>query len=939
MPRSRRMRREICVLLPADKNDDGAPFQVRVRTYADETTGFLLELIQERYLPFPSRPFALRNTQTGGTKLPWNVSPPRGTFALVQHPRSHAIKQSSKDYAAQRAERPTGWRRKRNQRGYLQPPRTMLPPDTKDTTSIPTIPRAAIAPLTTTTNEIPPRPSQKNEGPAPAPPQSNELPATATGSMLKQGQALSTPPRGMNALETLMHRPIPHAEADLPSTTKKRIYDIDMYPECFDRLRRPGGWLNDASVAAIAKFINFDLPSRATTTDTRLLLADTYMVGPYLVEKLLGRNPNLGSYNYAEVETWLNRTDDIHIHRGRRSALAYKRIIIPAHLPNHWTLAFIDVANKSISYMDSCTGYEEYERDLTTGLLRWYGRATGTDTEAWTKRNSTVSRQDNTCDCGVFTCLAALSTALGRPDIVFQPEDITAARSFLTDIILKESDKIPIAPAPPTPQTMGPANLLNTNERANHYLALEGKIKMNAPGTNNMCQHYSVVMAATLTEYDATKTANMLTKSAGALREAVLRGYNHINAIYGSRDASRIWAVEKLFAGGCVAAPVVQTRISEIIRAPTTWEGNVVDLHLISSLTKLKIVMVNMYTHSDQFHASDELIRPRQYPCHTESRFTPLGYMSRTVELYKLPRHFEPIFPTGQVQRNLRLGAFPTADQMLTNLETHIALLARHKPAWDKPNNATLSELQTNPTEPTADHVDLTGGKTDMKSTHPAEDFVDMADTSCSEVEAEPSPPVTHGDKAQRVTRTISKATASKESTTSAEHPQPSQKTKALTRSASKASVSMEDATSVEHPQPSQKIKALTRSASKASVSMEDATSVEHPQPSQKIKALTRSASKASVSREDATSVEHPQPSQKTKALTRSASKASVSMEDATSVEHPQPTLKALTRSASKASSLKGNASPTACATSTHEQQLKIATASTRKPELKPLKD
>jgi exonuclease III len=260
-------------------------------------------------------------------------------------------------------------------------------------------------------------------------------------------------------------------------------------------------------------------------------------------------------------------------------------------------------------------------------------------------------------------------------------------------------------------------------------------------------------MAATIEEYDADhiQSANALKSQATAIREAVLRGYNSIKAIYDSRDADRIWAVEKLFAGNA-AMQIVQTRIDEIFAAPRAWEGNVVDLHLVSALTKLNIVMVNMYTHSDQFQAADALLQPRSYPCHTEARFTPLGFMRRPVEIYKLPNHFEAIIPVSGRGTRIRLNTLPTVAQMLANLETHIALLARHRTAWLTAGNAaTLAELQGKETlqsdvhsVDSHDFVDLLSESKETPRAGPPEALIDMANTQSSDGDTGATPARRH---------------------------------------------------------------------------------------------------------------------------------------------------------------------------------------------------
>jgi sentrin-specific protease 1 len=116
------------------------------------------------------------------------------------------------------------------------------------------------------------------------------------------------------------------------------------------------------------------------------------------MEKLIGN----GTYNYANVRRWSKKID----------VFAMDKVFFPINISNtHWTFAVVFMAKKTVAYYDSMSGSG---KNYTDALLRWLvdekkdKKNEQLDISTWTtetKHRSTVPKQANGYDCGVFTTI------------------------------------------------------------------------------------------------------------------------------------------------------------------------------------------------------------------------------------------------------------------------------------------------------------------------------------------------------------------------------------------------------------------------------------------------------------------------------------------------------------------------------------------------------
>ena len=137
----------------------------------------------------------------------------------------------------------------------------------------------------------------------------------------------------------------------------------------------------------------------------------------------------LAAEGYDEVKNWNAKVDLFH----------YDMILVPIHLPDHWTLGVIQVKNKTIKYYDSLKGrgnavllnLEQYmfkEHLARKKPLRGkYKRETATD-------NPTQSA--SSLDCGLFVSVYAEHISRNAP-LAFDQIDMNYYRYLVAFAILK----------------------------------------------------------------------------------------------------------------------------------------------------------------------------------------------------------------------------------------------------------------------------------------------------------------------------------------------------------------------------------------------------------------------------------------------------------------------------------------------------------------------
>jgi sentrin-specific protease 1 len=117
-------------------------------------------------------------------------------------------------------------------------------------------------------------------------------------------------------------------------------------------------------------------------------------------------------------------SDDIIRRAAGLDPLSYDYIVIPVHLPMHWTVILVDVGKRSLYYSDSLRlgaglrclkTVESFLVSLRPGVR-------------WRLYDVNSPRQQNGNDCGVFTCEVARRWVRGLP-LDFSQEDIPGIRA------------------------------------------------------------------------------------------------------------------------------------------------------------------------------------------------------------------------------------------------------------------------------------------------------------------------------------------------------------------------------------------------------------------------------------------------------------------------------------------------------------------------------
>jgi sentrin-specific protease 1 len=180
---------------------------------------------------------------------------------------------------------------------------------------------------------------------------------------------------------------------------------------------RPGQWLND-------EVINFYLGMCGTRGEnaTPGTVPRVYYHTTLFYTKLMQRN----QYSYAGVKRWTRKVD----------LFAMDKVIIPIHLGVHWTCAVINLRDKQFEYYDSMNGSAR-GKQILKDLQRYIQdesmdkKGVTLDTSSWSfviPDSYDLPQQENSHDCGVFTCKFA--NFVGQDlDITFSQEHMPYFRN------------------------------------------------------------------------------------------------------------------------------------------------------------------------------------------------------------------------------------------------------------------------------------------------------------------------------------------------------------------------------------------------------------------------------------------------------------------------------------------------------------------------------
>ncbi|CEO95939.1 hypothetical protein PBRA_004629 [Plasmodiophora brassicae] len=177
---------------------------------------------------------------------------------------------------------------------------------------------------------------------------------------------------------------------------------------------RDGVWLND-------EVMNFHISMMQERNQERLAawpgsVPSVFFHNSFFYAKLA---PD-GQYRYANVARWTKRK--------RVDIFAVDLVMFPVHVgESHWCLGVIDMMNKQIAYYDSLGGDN---RAFFANARRYVAdehadkKGSPLDTSVWTDvLPGSVPRQNNGCDCGVFTLKFADFLSDGLP-LTFHQSDM-----------------------------------------------------------------------------------------------------------------------------------------------------------------------------------------------------------------------------------------------------------------------------------------------------------------------------------------------------------------------------------------------------------------------------------------------------------------------------------------------------------------------------------
>jgi Ulp1 family protease len=168
------------------------------------------------------------------------------------------------------------------------------------------------------------------------------------------------------------------------------------------RCLETGEWLNDEVINMYMGMLQEREMNRRLEGKSGLAV---HFFNTFFLNKLY---TNTGKYDCTDVLKW---TKPNKLKKWKRdNILCCDRLVVPVHLPNHWTCAVIDLANEQIFYYDSMGAKD---KDICEALAKYVAdeakakKNEDIDTSEWPVEFPAVPRQLNGVDCGMFTILFA----------------------------------------------------------------------------------------------------------------------------------------------------------------------------------------------------------------------------------------------------------------------------------------------------------------------------------------------------------------------------------------------------------------------------------------------------------------------------------------------------------------------------------------------------
>ncbi|KAJ1652606.1 SUMO1 sentrin specific peptidase 1 [Dispira simplex] len=174
-------------------------------------------------------------------------------------------------------------------------------------------------------------------------------------------------------------------------------------------------WLND-------EIVNFYLNLLVQRSQTSPAYPTLHTFNTFFYSKLQ-------EHGYVKVRRWSRKTD----------IFAKDLVIIPVHLPGHWTCIVVDMHNKCINYYDSMLGNNEKGFALIRSYLaQEYAAKKGGEFDFTGWQDCTpkdIPQQRNGHDCGVFSCTFAEYASRREPFDFTQDHMSYIRRRMMYEII------------------------------------------------------------------------------------------------------------------------------------------------------------------------------------------------------------------------------------------------------------------------------------------------------------------------------------------------------------------------------------------------------------------------------------------------------------------------------------------------------------------------
>lgn len=191
------------------------------------------------------------------------------------------------------------------------------------------------------------------------------------------------------------------------------------------RSNDPEGWLNDEIINGFFSALCNALNEKAGVTKGKIPLFATYATSWY---------GSVTKNGIKAIGRWSRRKGI----QGEK-LLQCKRIFFPVNPGNHWSLLVICPDIHTIEYLDSLDqgSFRKSTRYATLGR-EWLEMELGEKyvEDEWNVVDRRSALQNNGSDCGVFTCLNGVTSALelSNPTTMFGPEEIPYARRAMVSM-------------------------------------------------------------------------------------------------------------------------------------------------------------------------------------------------------------------------------------------------------------------------------------------------------------------------------------------------------------------------------------------------------------------------------------------------------------------------------------------------------------------------